>query len=102
VKYKVRTTKTASLQIREAVAWWRANRGDAKRSLKKEIDDAVGLIAAQPGIGPVALDVEFEGTQRWHLHSLPYAVYYEVDEVKRVVYITALWPTQRGSGPTNL
>jgi plasmid stabilization system protein ParE len=99
VKYKVKTTKTASQHIRAQLAWWRANRKDAKRSLKKELDDALALIAEQPGIGGVAHNVEFEGTQRWHLHSLPYAVYYEVDDVKRIVYVTSFWPTKRGTGP---
>jgi plasmid stabilization system protein ParE len=99
VKYRVRTTKTAGKQIREAVAWWRENRPDAKRSLKSEIDEALALIAEQPGIGSEARDVEFESTQRWHLHSLPYSVYYEVDDIKHVVYVTAFWPTKRGTGP---
>jgi plasmid stabilization system protein ParE len=87
----------ARLQLREATAWWAANRPLAPDALNVAVRQALDLIAGQPGIGRLASDVHREGVRRYPVRRVKYYIYYRVTEVR--IEVLAFWHASRGSPP---
>ncbi len=95
----VEVSALASGQIREAEAWWRANRTKAPNAIREEFERAARLVAAQPHIGTRARNLMLTGVRRLHLARIRYDVYYRVTGAPEQLEILALWHTSRGSKP---
>ena len=82
------------------VRWWRANRSKAPAAFVEELERALELIAAEPGIGARARNSRLAGVRRVLLHRVRYYLYYRVIEAPVAgVQILAVWHASRGSDP---
>jgi len=99
LRLRLRVTREAERQIREASAWWHANRPAARGLFRQELTRGFDFITTQPEIGTKALDTPLLGVRRLHLIRIHYYLYYRIrnDDTAEVV---ALWHTSRGQGPS--
>jgi plasmid stabilization system protein ParE len=95
----VHATSLAARHIREAEEWWRDNRSAAPNAFRLEIQRAFALIAEQPRIGSVAMNVRLPGVRRIYLPKIRYHRYYHLIGSSDRVEVIALWHAQRGEGP---
>lgn len=98
MRLRLRVTKEAERQIREASAWWHANRPAARGLFRQELSRGFDFITTQPEIGTKALDISVRGVRRLHLIRIHYYLYYRVRDDDSVE-VVALWHTSRGRGP---
>jgi plasmid stabilization system protein ParE len=87
-------TRRAAREIREASAWWDANRPAAPEAFRQAIVTAFELISTQPRIGARASNPRLQGVRRIHLAQVHYYLYYRVRSSK-TVDVLALWHTSR-------
>ena len=92
-------TKTADEAIREASAWWFENRLSAPNAIAEEIERALALVCAQPGIGSRALNIPLAGVRRVHLSRIHYYLYYRISPLGTHLEVLAFWHTSRAGGP---
>ena len=93
-------TPRAGRQADDAAAWWREHRSKAPNAFAEELERALELIAAEPGVGARARNARLAGVRRVLLHRVRYYLYYRIVEApERLVQILAVWHAQRGSGP---
>ena len=52
--YRLKVSKTAARQVREAAEWWHGHRRGAADALADDLERAFDLIARQPRIGKMA------------------------------------------------
>ncbi|MCL4684983.1 type II toxin-antitoxin system RelE/ParE family toxin [Myxococcota bacterium] len=95
----VKPTHRAATEIRRASAWWRANRPAAPFALADDLERALELVAAQPGIGARARNAKKEGVRRLLLSRTGYHLYYQVNAEAGRVEVLALWHSRRGRDP---
>lgn len=93
---RVRFTATAREHVRLLKEWWQEN------SLRPEIpghdlEEAIALLSAFPGIGSPYRSSPIAGIRRFYLKRLTSHLYYTFDD--RELLIRALWHARRGSGP---
>lgn len=93
----VRTTPDADVQIREALAWWRANRPSAAELFVDELARAFTMLAEAPAAGVRYSRSKVPGVRRLLLPRTRYHVYYVQHE--DVVLVLAVWSAVRGRGP---
>jgi plasmid stabilization system protein ParE len=96
---RVKLTALAARQIREAEAWWRANRTAAPNAIRQELQRAFSLIASQPTAGGRATNVKLPGIRRVYMPRVGYHVYYHVPGPSEYVEVVAFWHARRGDGP---
>ena len=94
---RLRVVPNAEREIREAGAWWHANRPAARDLFRRELTRGFALITTHPEIGSRARDLEFPGVRRLHLSRIHYYLYYSV--AGDTVEVLGLWHTSRGGGP---
>jgi plasmid stabilization system protein ParE len=99
VSYRLRTSRRAGRQIREAAAWWSSNRDKAPFAFAEDLDDALHLIAELPKVGEPVQHVEMTGVRRLLLTRTRYHLYYRVAEDTRIVEVLTLWHTSRARPP---
>ena len=86
-------SRQAAQQIEAADLWWSANRLDATKTVRDEIDHVCALLAAHPFLG--AVTPSNQRLRRYPLPATSYWLYYRVtDEADRVVRI--LHTSRRG------
>lgn len=90
----IRITRRAAREIREASAWWDANRRAAPEAFRQAIATAFDLIATQPRIGAVATNTRLAGVRRVHLAQIHYYLYYRLRS-PQALEVLALWHTSR-------
>ena len=95
----VEVSAGAAGQIREAEAWWRANRHKAPNAIREELERASALVAAQPDIGSRARNVKLAGVRRILLARIRYHLYYRVSEAPHQIEVLGFWHASRGSHP---
>jgi plasmid stabilization system protein ParE len=93
----VRLTRRAAAEIREAAAWWAANRAAAPGAVQEELRRALALISAQPRVGATARNAALKGIRRVHLSRVHYHLYYRIKSGR--VEILAFWHASRGREP---
>jgi len=93
-------TRRAGRQIDDAMEWWRQNRSKAPNALAEDIDDALDVISANPGVGAIARNVRLARLRRVFLHRVSYYLYYRVhgSPAKRIE-VVAFWHSRRGATP---
>ena len=95
----VEVSAVAAGQIREAEAWWRANRPKAPNAIREELERASALVATQPDIGSRARNVRLVGVRRIHLARIRYHLYYRVNVTPPQIEVVGFWHASRGSPP---
>jgi plasmid stabilization system protein ParE len=87
-------TRRAAREIREASAWWDANRPAAPEAFRQAIATAFELIATQPRIGARATNTKLQDVRRIHLANVHYYLYYRL-KPPQTLQVLALWHTSR-------
>jgi len=94
----IEVSELAAGHIREAEAWWRANRLQAPNAVREELERAAALIALHPEPGTPARNTRLVGVRRVHLSRIRYDLYYRVPDAPKRVEILAFWHASRGAG----
>jgi plasmid stabilization system protein ParE len=87
-------SRRAAREIREASAWWDANRPAAPAAFRQAIATAFELISTQPRIGMMATNTKLQGVRRIHLSQVHFYLYFRVRS-PQAVQVLALWHTSR-------
>ena len=90
-------TRQAQEQIQEAVSWWARNRPSAPGAVREDLDQVLGLLVVQPGIGSPARLGKLKGVRRAILSRIQYFVYYRVTGSS--LEILSFWHIRRGVRP---
>lgn len=85
--YKVTVAPEALLEVARIALWWTKNRQRAPRLFQNELEDALLLIAAQPGVGTVARSRRVGSARVVELLRSRYRVYYQVVQASREVLV---------------
>ena len=93
----VEVTPRAAIQLAAAATWWSENRPAAPDAIRVDFQEAVALIARQPGVGAESSTLRYPRLRRLYLSRVRYHIYYQVLGEK--VVIVAFWHARRGSGP---
>ena len=93
---RVRFTATAREHLRLLKRWWQEN-SERPEILPHDLEEAVKMLSALPGIGSPYPSAPIPGVRRFYLERLMSHLYYTFDEHELV--IRALWHARRGSGP---
>jgi plasmid stabilization system protein ParE len=97
VSHRLRVSRRAARQVRDASAWWTANRDKAPAAFADDLAEAFELVASHPHAGEVVEHVRIPAARRLLLRRTRYQLYYVVEE--DVVIVLALWHSSRGRGP---
>jgi plasmid stabilization system protein ParE len=87
----------AAGQVRQAAAWWSANRPFAPGAVAKDVAESIALLAEQPGIGARCGGSRTPGVRRLFLGRIGYFVYYRA--TNETLEVLTLWHASRGSRP---
>jgi plasmid stabilization system protein ParE len=93
---RVRFTATAQEHVRLLKNWWLEN-SSRPEILHHDLDAAVKLLSAVPGIGSLYPAAPIPGVRRFYLERLMSHLYYTYDQ--RELVIRALCHARRGLGP---
>jgi plasmid stabilization system protein ParE len=93
----VEVTPRAAIQLAAAATWWANNRPSAPDAIRVDFQEAVALLASQPGVGASSSTMRHPGLRRLYLSRVRYHIYYQVLDERLVV--VAFWHASRGSGP---
>jgi len=99
VSFRLRTSRRAGRQIREAAEWWLLHREKRPLAFSEDLDDALHLIAELPRVGEPVQHAATPGVRRLLLTRTRYHLYYVVDEAARTVELLTLWHTSRARPP---
>ena len=75
----------ARRELREAAIWIAQNNPDAAQALLRAVLVAVELVAANPGLARVRLDLAPVRFRFWSLRGYPYLLVFDVDRTPPVV-----------------
>jgi hypothetical protein len=93
---RVRFTRTARGQLREAKKWWQENRTHPD-VLADDVEEALFVISRLPGVGSPYGRSPVPGVRRIYLRRVSSHLYDTVTD--NDVVVRAFWHTSRGSGP---
>ena len=93
----VEVTPRAAIQLAAAATWWAKNRLSAPDAVRVDFQEAIALLATQPGVGAKSSTARYPELRRLYLSRVRYHIYYQVLDEKLVV--VAFWHANRGSGP---
>lgn len=95
---RVRIAARAARQIQQAAEWWAVNRPLAPNALATDLNQAVMLLAEQPGIGAPYAGGRLTGVRRLYLSRVGYFVYYRVND--ECLDVLAFWHARREHPPS--
>ncbi len=93
----VEVTPRAAIQLAAAATWWAKHRPSAPDAIRIDFQEAIAVLASQPGVGARSSTVRYPGLRRLYLSIVRYHIYYQVLNGRLVV--VAFWHASRGSGP---
>ncbi len=97
---KFQVARQAASQVSEATTWLSSNGGEEVATrLEDEIADVIERLLRRPSLGPPAMNARARGVRRIQLRTLPYLLYYSVDEKRDMLTVLAVWHTRRGGRP---
>ncbi|MDC0682589.1 type II toxin-antitoxin system RelE/ParE family toxin [Sorangium atrum] len=96
---RIRLTKEAVRQAREAAAWWIENRPAAPSLFREELAALLSLLRTAPEAGAPHAHRRIKGVRRAPLPTSRYLVYYVVDRESGEVLVLAVWSALRGRPP---
>jgi len=97
VKYDVVVSPVALTELSALSRWWQTNRPDSRADLVGQFEQAMTFVAETPHAAPRYLRDSRYRTYR--LGATPYVVFYRVDELRRIVFVAALWSGSRSASP---
>lgn len=95
---RVRVSARAASHIRRAAEWWAEHRTAAPGAVRKDIGEALALLAQQPGIGSPYDGAKVKDVRRLLLGRIRYFIYYRV--TPEAIEVLAVWHVSRGKQPT--
>lgn len=96
---RIRVSRRAASQIRQAAVWWAQNRPKAPELLADEIERGFSLATQLPGVGQPIPHPTVRGLRRLFLTRIHYHLYYAPAPEPETVEILALWHASRGAKP---
>lgn len=85
-------------QLAELAKWWRANRRDARKSVRVAFSETIKKVVSDPGIGTLYEDVA--GVRWVSMHSsMPYLIFYRQGARTGTIEVIAVWSGIRGEPP---
>jgi plasmid stabilization system protein ParE len=93
----VEVTPRAAAQLERAARWWTENRPAAPGAIADDFEEAMALLAQQPGVGARSASPRYPDLRRLFLSRVRYHIYYRV--VPGKVVVLAFWHASR-RGPT--
>ena len=94
---RVRFTATALSHVERERSWWLENR-DHREAFSADIERALEVLAAFPGVGTSYEASDVAGVRRIYLRRIACHLYYIFDDSQ--VVVVALWGARRKRGPT--
>ena len=94
----VRIVSSAARAIADAATWWAANRSKSPDAFVSDLENALKILALQPGIGARATNAKLKDVRRVHLARIHFHLYYRVTP-EPAIEVLALWHTSRGDNP---
>lgn len=88
----------AEREIERAAEWWSLNRPAAPGAVRKDLEAALTLLVAEPGIGSKAETPRPEVVRKLSLPRAKYFVYYRVRG--EVLQVVAFWHASSETGPS--
>lgn len=95
---RIEVTPRAALHVEHAAQWWAENRLAAPDAIRVDLEEALGLLVQQPGIGGRSKSARYPDLRRLYLSRVQYHVYYRVKG--GTLFVMAFWHASRGSGPS--
>ena len=93
----IEITPIAVAQIERAAVWWAQHRPAAPDAIRVDFEEAVGLLAQEPGVGSRSRTARYPALRRLFLSRVNYHIYYRIEPGK--VVIMAFWHASRGRRP---
>ena len=87
----------AVAQIEAALRWWSHNRPAAPGLLARELEAVLRVIAHVPQVGRRTRSAQFRRVRRLLLRGSGYYIYYQVDDILRVIRIVYFRSARRRS-----
>jgi plasmid stabilization system protein ParE len=95
---RVKVSARAASHIRLAAEWWSENRPATPGAIRKDIGEALFLLAQQPGLGTTYDGAKAKGVRRLLVGRIRYFIYYRT--TPEAVEVLAVWHVSRGKQPT--
>ena len=95
---RVKVSARAALQIGVAAEWWAQNRPAAPGAVRKDIGEALSLLAQQPGIGAAYEGASLKDVRRLLVGRIQYFIDYRT--TGDAIEVIAVWHASRGKQPT--
>ena len=94
---RVKVSARAASHIRVAAEWWAENRPAAPGAVRKDIGEALALLAQQPGIGASYEGSKTRGVRRLVVGRIRYFIYYRA--TTDAIEVLAVWHVSRSKQP---
>ena len=95
---RVKVSARAAAHIRLAAEWWADNRPAAPGAVRKDVGEALALLAQQPGIGTFYDGANTKDVRRLLVGRIRYFIYYRA--TPDALEVLAVWHVSRGKQPT--
>jgi plasmid stabilization system protein ParE len=93
----VRVKPRAERQILKAAEWWATHRPAAPGAIRKDLQAALALLVAEPGIGTRVETSRLPTIRRLYLGRVHYFIYHRVSA--QFLDVVAFWHERRDHGP---
>lgn len=98
--FRVALTPRAKAHLAQIQRWWVANRPAAPDLFIQELEAASRRLTSSPKATAVYRSLNGREIRRTLLLRSRYHMYFEVNEIERLVVIVAIWHVSRGRAPT--
>jgi plasmid stabilization system protein ParE len=98
-RFRVELSPQARDQLMTINLWWARNRPAAPTLVAVELETAIEQLATSPESGQLHAERDSLPVRKLLMPRSRYHLYYEVDQVKRLVTVLAAWHAVRGAGP---
>jgi len=92
-------TPEAERQANEMDAWWREHRPGTRDLFARELAQARDVVVGNPNVGVTYRTGSGKTARRILMPKARNHLYFEVDEVKDLIVVLAIWGAPRGRGP---
>src|SRR5438270_11093729 len=98
--FGVALTPRAKTHLAQVQRWWIANRPAAQDLFIQELETAARRLVSSPKTTAVYRTLNGREIRRTQLPRSRYHIYFEVNEVERLVVVVAIWHVSRGRAPS--
>ena len=88
----------AKCEIERAAAWWSENRRAAPGAVRLDVEQAIEMLCAQPGLGTRVETGRSPQIRRLFLDRTGYFLYYRVN--RGALEVISVWHSSRERGPS--